>query len=485
MAGVKERYGNIEGRINLEGLPIGLYKASMDGRLLEVNRACLSILRCPGKEELTARNARDLYVNTAEADTFWHSLRKKGYVREVEVRLWRWDNTIVWVNVAAHAVYDDLGKVVYIEGSFQDITERKENERRLVESEARFRGLAERCSDIIVLFDKTCRPVFWSPSSEKILGFSADELMSMSIDRLMASSDYEKMREYVISVLKGRAPANFEAAVIRKDGCEAVIEWSAAPVHDGRNVTGMQLLGRDVTERRRAEEALRKSHEELRSLSKHLEAAREQERKNIARELHDDLGQALTAVKFDLAWLRRHLPDEGRGLGEKLEGSIRKVDEAIKSVKRITSMLRPEILNDLGLEAAMEWYMDEFSRHTGIAGRAKISLSPLCPSDLDDAVCVAVFRIFQEALTNAAKHSGATEMLVSLVYEDCRINLTVRDNGRGIENDGKNSESFGLLGIRERVNSMRGEMHISGSAEKGTVLEVSLPLSGDFMDKTG
>lgn len=224
---------------------------------------------------------------------------------------------------------------------------------------------------------------------------------------------------------------------------------------------------------------MRKSHEELRNLSKHLESAREQERLTIAREVHDDLGQSLTAIKFDLAWLRRRMPaEQTRRIGEKLEMTIKMVDSAIQSVKKISSRLRPEILNDLGLAAAMEWYLEDFERRTDIACDARIDAEVLGRQQADSELCTGIFRIFQEALTNVARHSNATEVFVSLTVSDGCIVFLLNDNGKGIEKEHINtSESFGLVGIRERVTAFSGQMHISGIPGKGTTLKVRLPLN--------
>lgn len=465
-------------RYLFEGIPVGLYQTTMDGRIIDANQACLQIFHCPSKDELLIHDARKSYVDPKDGDLFRRQLIKNGYIKDYETRLWRWDGSIVWVSIIAHVIYDDLGNVSGIEGSIKDISERKEKEKQLQASETKYRGLAERCSDIVVLVEKTGSRVYWSPSSERILGYSRDELMDRRPEELMGSAEYARMREYISRIIeKGGAAENLDGRMVKKDGTEIIIEWTATPVYHGQQLTGIQFVGRDITTRKKSEEALRKSHKELQSLAKHLESAREQERMTIAREVHDDLGQALTAIKFDLSWMKRHLPDGGADkLMGKIETATKMVNEAIQSVKSISTRLRPEILNDLGLEAAIEWYLDDFRKRTGIDCRSSIQSLTFASDCMCDQLCISVFRIFQEALTNVARHSRATEIFVKLKKSDGRIEFEVNDNGVGINEtyiDG--SGAFGLVGIRERVNAFGGKMGISGSSEEGTTLKVVLP----------
>ncbi len=336
-----------------ESLPIGLFQTTMDGRIIDANPACLVIFRCPSREDLMAQDARKAYLKPADGENFRRQLMRNGYVRDYESRLWCWDGAIVWVNITAHVIYDDWGNFSHIEGSLQDITERK-----------------------------------------------------------------------------------------------------------------------------KTEAALQKSHEELRNFSKHLEAAREQERTIIAREVHDDLGQLLTAIKFDLAWMKRHAPEgDTDTLLEKVDMTIGLVNESLQSVKHISARLRPDVLNDLGLEAAMDWYLSEFRDRTGIKCDSRIQQQTFSGDGICDELCTSMFRIFQEALTNIARHARATEVFVKLEQSDGWINFQIIDNGVGVDTDALNdSGSYGLLGIRERVNAFGGHMELAAGAEKGTALKIKLPV---------
>jgi len=226
---------------------------------------------------------------------------------------------------------------------------------------------------------------------------------------------------------------------------------------------------------RRAEEQLRESHEQLRALSVYLQSVREEERTRIAREVHDELGQALTSCKLDLAWIAGRLPSELTPLQDKTRALTAHIDSTIQTIRRISSELRPGVLDHLGLAAAIEWQANEFQNRTGIKCdvRARVR-EPLS----DQNLTTTFFRIFQETLTNVIRHAGATHVTVDLKEADGHITLEVKDNGRGIaRTDIFNSKSMGLLGMRERAALLGGIFKIGAiPRRKGTRVSVSIPL---------
>jgi signal transduction histidine kinase len=225
---------------------------------------------------------------------------------------------------------------------------------------------------------------------------------------------------------------------------------------------------------RRAEEELRQSHEQLRALSVYLQSVREEERTRIAREVHDELGQALTSCKLDLSWIAGKLPSELKPLLDKTRSLTAHIDSTIQTVRRISSELRPGVLDHLGLVAAIEWQANEFQSRTGIKCdvRARVR-EPL----LDQNLSTTFFRIFQETLTNVIRHAGATQVGVSLKQARGKITLEVKDNGRGIaRTEMFNTKSMGLLGMRERAALLGGEFKIGVPPRgKGTRVRVSIP----------
>jgi signal transduction histidine kinase len=212
--------------------------------------------------------------------------------------------------------------------------------------------------------------------------------------------------------------------------------------------------------------------EQLRALSERIEATREEERSGIAREIHDVLGQALTALKLDIAWVARRRGDDP-AISGKLREMMSSTDELIASVRRISSELRPGILDDVGLAAAVEWQAEEFGRRTGI--RASVS-SALGDVQLERGLATAVFRIFQEALTNVARHANATEVRVDLRLERGRLKLSIADDGVGIAEGLQRTGSLGLLGMRERARRLDGECVITRREPHGTLVSLTVPL---------
>jgi len=232
-------------------------------------------------------------------------------------------------------------------------------------------------------------------------------------------------------------------------------------------------LEQEMRGREQAEEEQRHSLKQLRALAARLQTAREEERTRVAREIHDELGQALTAIKIDLtALLPTAAVDPGSNL-QRGQTVFKLLDEAIHSVRRIATDLRPGVLDDLGLVAAIEWAVEEFQTRTGIESLVSLPDADLA---LDALSATALFRILQEALTNVARHAQATRVTVRLAQEHGDLSLEVRDNGRGIQEEQlAGGRSLGILGMRERAILLEGEFSIGGTPENGTRVRVRIP----------
>lgn len=216
-----------------------------------------------------------------------------------------------------------------------------------------------------------------------------------------------------------------------------------------------------------------RAEEEMRNLSEYLQTVREEERASVAREIHDELGQALTVLKMDLSWMKDKLPDEREQLLERAESMLGLTDNTIQTVKKICTELRPGLLDDLGICAAIEWQAGEFEKRTGI--KCSVTLVP-DEITLEKKPSTAIFRVFQEALTNVARHAQATCVEASLIELENSLSLEVKDDGKGIaEKEVRKPKSFGLIGMRERIHFLGGDFEISGETGKGTTLKVSIP----------
>ena len=242
-------------------------------------------------------------------------------------------------------------------------------------------------------------------------------------------------------------------------------------LHDMNRILNAELAERALTEQR-----LRASEENLRALATHLQSIREEERIHIAREIHDELGQALTGLKFDLnSFAKNFEGDDAPARQDKQQALNLAIDRIINSVRRIASGLRPEVLDEIGLAAAFEWQAREFQRRTGI--RCHVSIAAHFP-DPDKDRSTALFRIFQELLTNVARHANATRVNVALSHGSGALALCVEDNGRGIkESEAHSPRSLGFLGLRERVLAFGGSIDVKGDEGKGTKVCVSIPVT--------
>jgi signal transduction histidine kinase len=228
-------------------------------------------------------------------------------------------------------------------------------------------------------------------------------------------------------------------------------------------------------ERERAEMELKRSQELFRNLSAHLQLVREEERTRIARKIHDDLGQALTALKIDLSWLDKKLANKQDLIGEKLQSMVTLINETVETVHNVSADLRPGILDDFGLPAALEWQAEEFQKRTGMECRTSV---PASEFDLNKEKSTNLYRIVQESLTNVIRHANATKVEINLHEEDGKLVLEVVDNGKGITQAAiSDSKSFGLIGIKERVHSLGGKVYIAGAPNEGTRLMVRIPIS--------
>jgi len=238
-------------------------------------------------------------------------------------------------------------------------------------------------------------------------------------------------------------------------------------------VTRALREAQERAQHRRAEEQLRESHERLRALSVYLQSVREEERTRISREVHDELGQALTSFKLDVSWMAGKLPRDCKALAARIKALIAHIDSTIQTVRRISSELRPGVLDHLGLVAALEWQAAEFQNRTGIKCEVHTHVGE---ASLEQDLSTTLFRIFQETLTNVIRHAGATEVAVCLSETDGQMTLEVTDNGRGISRaEMNNSRSMGLLGMRERAALLGGIFRI-GRLKKGTGTRVSVSI---------
>ena len=400
--------------------------------------------------------------------------------------------------------------------AFEDVTERWMAEQIIAESERTPSAIEGAREYAFFQLDPAGRVLSWNDGAERVKGYPADEIVGKHVSIFYPSEAVAQGRpQQMLADAVEYGYSEDEGWRIRKDGSRF---WANVVVTALRDTTGalrgFVKLTRDMTERRekevtltkakellewhvqhrtaalalvnyqlrseiaereRAEQELKASRDQLRALAAHLQTVREEERKSIAREIHDELGQACTAIKMDLALIGRKAHKRQTRLRSKVGSALQVVDEMIVTLRRLSSELRPRTLDDLGLSAALEWQAQEFESRTGIS--CQISL-PQQPIALDPERSTAVFRIFQEALTNVARHSHATSIDARLETSPELLTFEVRDNGSGFDADAaKARSSFGLVGMQERAFLLNGELRIKSVPGGGTTLTLRIPLS--------
>lgn len=359
------------------------------------------------------------------------------------------------------------------------ISYRRKMEKMLRDSEERYRDLYENAPDMYHSVNSEGIVIDCNETEARMLGYKKEEIIGRHVSDFY-SEKTRKIYEKEFPSLKHRSVhPEVEREFVRKDGSNFTASLNISTEIDEKgNLIKTKAIARDLTERRRVEE-LKKSQEQLRSLSAHLESAREKEKKRIARQIHDELGHALTTLSLDLSWLKKKLSHESKPIDTdplvfRTEAMSELLDSTIQTVQRISSELIPGVLDHLGLSEAIKWQVDEIRKRTEI--RYDIIIDPE-NIILDRNSAITVFRIFQEALTNIVRHAEATEVTIILKEENKLLTLEVNDNGQGIP-DGQISspQSVGLIGIRERARILGGRGHITGSPGIGTTVEVIIPL---------
>ncbi|KAB0661683.1 PAS domain S-box protein [Burkholderia diffusa] len=350
-------------------------------------------------------------------------------------------------------------------------------------TEARMMGIIRSSMEAIITVDESQTIVIFNPAAERVFGVSAMEAVGAPLSRFIPerfrAAHARHVEQFGVTGVSERQMGRQRVLFgLRADGTEFPIEASISQIRDGTGKLYTVML-RDVTERMRAENALKQSREELRDLSANLQNVREEEKTRIARELHDDLGQQLTALKMDLSAVELGLGGvvaPNTGVREQLGGMHRLIDSIVASVRRIAADLRPVMLDDLGLVPAIEWLANDFTR------RYRITVDrDIAPVDtaFTGTGSTTLFRIVQEALTNVARHADATHVKLALKVEDGYCMLRIADNGHGAPEhtrDAQERPSFGLIGIRERAHMLDGTVTIDNRPGAGFTITVALPL---------
>ena len=372
-----------------------------------------------------------------------------------------------WMQMLLYPLKNDQQQLLEVILILLDITSNKEAEKKIRDSEEQYRMLIERVSDGFIALDKDWKYTYVNKRTGEITGRDPKSLIGKYI-----------WDEFPEAVGSGTFNAFNKAMETQQyinniDYYAPLQLWQENEIYPSPE--GLSVFIRDITERKRIEEAIRLNAEQLRELSLHLQDIREEERAAMAREVHDVLGQQLTGFKMDMSWLNRKMKNEDPDIRERISGTIKLIDDTIQTVRKIASDLRPSILDDLGLVAALEWQSEDFEKRSGIKINFTGNLQELV---LAPQIAIALFRIYQELLTNVARHANASLVNSSLYTGNGQLHLIVNDNGKGfdMENTG-NNKTLGLLGIKERTLLMGGRYEIKSKPGEGTAVLISVPLA--------
>jgi PAS domain S-box-containing protein len=496
-------------QVAFENAPIGMAVVGFDYRLRRVNKALCSSLGYSDIELLKKRFVDISYADDIGRDV---NLAERLFREEIpsyriEKRFVKKDGTIAWLDVTAMLIRDDDGKPSYGLVMVEDITDRKKGDQALRTSEERYRSFVVNSSEGIWRMDVEQPIDIHLPADEQISLFYKYGYLAECNDAMARLHGYDRAEDYVglrfgdsrfasnpasTGSLKKLINSNYRLIELKTEDFDQnnSIRYLSTNLI-GIIVNGMLVriwgVQRDETDQRKAELQLEHSHAQLRHLSAHIQSLREKEKANLAREIHDSLGQALASTKIELSLLKKNFESadeiDRAGISLKLKEIIEGVDQTIGTVKALSTELRPGVLDKFGLAAAIEWQCEEFTR------RMQIKCSSTVPEQelsLSNEISTALFRILQEALTNVAVHSNATAVDLSLVVENSRVTLTIADNGRGITDEEIQApNSLGLLGMRERVEFLKGSFTVTGRPGKGTTITAGFNLQTNVVAVAG
>jgi len=373
-----------------------------------------------------------------------------------------------YIEVSARPLLGPGGEIEGGVAYYRDITTQRQ-----IDEEMRRLALVVNASEDAIIGVSLLGQIFsWNPGAQRTYGYSAEEALGKPVLMLAVPSRLGETCLLRAKLMSGHYIGRLETYGMRRDGRVIPVTLTVSPIYGkSGEMLGFSTISRDISQKKQTELALVSSQERLRLLSARLQWAQEEERRRISRELHDELGQLLTALRIDLAWLEERVPDE---LEPRMAAMGELVNTTIATVRRIATRLRPQILEDLGLASAIDWLAQQICPRQEM--RYQVHNHGLPP--LNPECALALFRIAQEALTNVARHASARQVAISLSHSNTEVVLEVKDDGRGVSPASlARPESLGLLGMRERAYLWGGTVDIEGSPDQGTRLCARIPLA--------
>lgn len=458
----------------------GMRLVDEKGNIILVNEAFCKIFGLT-KEQLIGKPFSIVYSKSEQPqalESFQNDILNNKLKTLFERENTLWNNRKAWFEFSNSFLELPDGKKITLT-IIKDITERKKSEIELRESEQKFRMMFNSANDAVFVTQLETGKTYGdfievNEIACKRLGYTKEEFLQLSPSAIVHPKSIDDFNYYTELLLRN-GHVIYEILHRAKDKKIIPVEINSHLFLYGEKLTILSIA-RDITERKLSEEKLKRNAKLLRELAAHLQSIREEERKLIAREIHDHFGQTFTVLKIKLALINKKLPENLLSLKSQLDEAIKLIDRSVETVQEISSKLRPDVLDELGLIPAIDWQVAEFEKLSGI--RCTLIL-PKQKITIDKDREIAIFRILQEALTNVARHSGADKVQINFFNHLSKLVLEVKDNGKGITSEQiKDVKSLGIHGIEERVLILGGSFLIEGFSGKGTTLKIEIPYNG-------
>jgi PAS domain S-box-containing protein len=454
---------------------VAISTASPDGKLLQANLAYAQMYGYENPEMMKAEvnDVGMLFGNPEERKEVLQILRKKGLMEARELELIRRNGSRFFALVSACEIRDSEGKLFFNMATHIDLTDRKKDEETIRAASLYSRNLIEASLDPLVTINAEGRVTDVNIATEQITGIKREKLIGSDFADYFTEPDKAR-KGYRIVFSKG-VVKDYPLTILHKNGRKIDVLYNATIFkNEAGEVQGVFAAARDITELKKMETELRTSKKLLEELNNHLQDIRENERAQIAINLHDDIGQKLTSLNLNIVWLKSRIGVQSKVVKEKLEEMTLMIKETIDGVQDFSSNLRPAILFDLGPVSAFDSYLKKFEKQSGIKC---LFYHDKDEFNLENNISLILYRILQEAMTNIARHSEATISEVTLRQAKNKIEMLIKDNGIGIDAEKVNAPtSMGIAGMKERIKSIRGNLIIKGKKGSWTFVKVSVPI---------
>jgi PAS domain S-box-containing protein len=460
-------------RILYENAFDGVLLTVPDGRILAANPAACAMLGRTEKDLCTLGRTALVDHSDPKVIALFEQRRQRGKASGV-LELRRGDGSLFPAEISSTLFRGSHGETLS-SMAMRDISVRRQAEQMVLRERDFSNAVIDSLPGIFFICNEAMELLRWNRRAEQVLGYRAEQMLNLSSINLFGKPDRPFVREQLREAFVTGIIA-IEATIEDAGGRTTPYFFSGERIRIEETAC-IVCFGVDISIRKQAEREVHQSAERLRKLSNHLQTIREAERTAIAREIHDELGQSLTGIKLDISWIAQRLPEGNNPLRERCAAAESLIDNTVTSVQRISHELRPGMLDELGLAAAIEWQGAEFQKRTDI----QCDVSGVEEVEVESRrAATALFRIFQETLTNVARHSGATGITVSLAMANSEIMLAVNDNGKGIPDALLDApSSIGLLGMHERALAVGGTVSIAGKPGAGTSVIVRVPAGGE------